>query len=133
MYKVILARHLYIDLFFCHQRGIKKSLPLRGSHSYIKISGIKNHNHKNYGGKIVVKFETIKSEEIKFGTRNFLEIARKKAISETPEGGSQENEFISISRGFFTPDNQKRFRSSIAVPPDKDVVNSIATAIKKML
>ena len=48
-----------------------------------------------------VEFQTIKSEEIKFGKNNFLELARKKAI--TPEG---ENEFLAISRGFFLPDGK---------------------------
>ena len=61
-----------------------------------------------------VQFEALKTEEIKFGRNNFLEIARKKAVTE--EG---ENEFVSISRGFYTQDNQKRFRNSIAFPPSE--------------
>ena len=56
-----------------------------------------------------VEFQTVKSEEIKFGKNNFLEIARKKAI--TQDG---ENEFLAISRGFFLPDGTKRFKKSIA-------------------
>lgn len=61
-----------------------------------------------------VQFEAMKTEEIKFGRNNFLEIARKKAV--TDEG---ENEFVSVSRGFYTQDNQKRFRNSIAFPPSE--------------
>ena len=61
-----------------------------------------------------VQFEAIKTEEIKFGRNNFLEIAKKKAVTE--EGV---NEFISVSRGFYTQDNQKRFRNSIAFPPSE--------------
>ncbi|MGD0819069.1 MAG: hypothetical protein ABR986_11850, partial [Methanomassiliicoccales archaeon] len=38
-----------------------------------------------------VKFETISAEKIPFGRNNFIEVARKKAI--TKEG---ENEFISL-------------------------------------
>ncbi len=64
----------------------------------------------------MVEFETLKAEEVKFGKNNFLEIARKKAISEQGE-----NEFIAISRGFFLPDGTKRFKRSIAVPDDKDI------------
>ena len=30
----------------------------------------------------MVQFETIKAEEIKFGNNNFLEVARKKAITD---------------------------------------------------
>ncbi len=75
-----------------------------------------------------VDFETVVSEEVKFGTNNFLEIARKKAIT-----SDSENEFISISRGFFTPENdEKRFRKSIAFPVDANVVESVIEALKKV-
>lgn len=74
-----------------------------------------------------VEFETVKAEEVKFGKNNFLEIARKKAKS---EGG--ENEFLSISRGFFLPDGTKRFKRSIAVPVDKEIVEFIAKTIKNV-
>ena len=67
-----------------------------------------------HGGS--VEFQTVKSEEIKFGKNNFLEIARKKAI--TQDG---ENEFLAISRGFFLPDGTKRFKKSIALPDDEEV------------
>ncbi len=75
-----------------------------------------------------VDFETVLSEEVKFGTNNFLEIAKKKAIT-----SDSENEFISISRGFFTPENdEKRFRKSIAFPVDSDVVDAVIEALKKV-
>ena len=75
-----------------------------------------------------VDFETVVSEEVKFGTNNFLEIAKKKAIT-----SDSENEFISISRGFFTPENdEKRFRKSIAFPVDSDVVDAVIEALKKV-
>ena len=75
----------------------------------------------------MVTFETIKSEEIKFGNSNFLEIARKKAISE--EG---ENVFISISRGFITPSGEKRYRKSFTVPLDENVIKFIAEKLKEI-
>ena len=75
----------------------------------------------------MVEFETIKAEEIKFGTNNFLEIARKKAISEDGE-----NIFISISRGFFTPEGEKRYRKSFTVPMDDAVKDFISQKIKEI-
>ncbi|MEK6888008.1 MAG: hypothetical protein AABX14_03630 [Candidatus Aenigmatarchaeota archaeon] len=75
----------------------------------------------------MVTFEIIKSEEIKFGNSNFLEIARKKAISE--EG---ENVFISISRGFITPTGEKRYRKSFTVPIDESVINFITEKLKEI-
>lgn len=70
-----------------------------------------------------VEFQTIKAEETKFGTNNFIEVARKKAISERGE-----NEFVSISRGFFAPDGTKRFTKSIAIPVE--VVDFVAEKLK---
>lgn len=74
-----------------------------------------------------VEFETIKAEEVKFGKNNFIEIARKKA--KTGEG---ENEFLAISRGFFLPDGTKRFKRSIAIPNDPEIVDFIATKLKEV-
>lgn len=73
----------------------------------------------------MVEFQTLKAEEVKFGKNNFLEIARKKAVTE--EG---ENEFIAISRGFFLPDGTKRFKKSIAIPDEDAVKTFIADKIK---
>jgi hypothetical protein len=73
----------------------------------------------------MVKFETIETKEIKFGRNKFIEVARKKAI--TPEG---ENEFISISKGFFTPSGQRRFRNSLGFPADDEVKNGLIEALQ---
>ncbi len=75
----------------------------------------------------MVNFETIKSEEIKFGNNNFLEIAKKKAISE--EG---ENTFLSLSRGFVTPSGEKRYRKSFTVPLDDNVIDFVAKKLKEV-
>ena len=72
----------------------------------------------------MVEFETLKAEEIKFGRNNFIEVSRRKVI--TPNG---ENEFIAISRGYYLPDNSKRWRSSIALPNEKDKLKKISELI----
>ena len=76
----------------------------------------------------MVEFETIKAEEIKFGNNNFIEVARKKAITE--EG---ENEFISLSRGFFAQTGERRYRKSFTIPPEASVVDFISEKVKEML
>ena len=77
----------------------------------------------------MVEFETIKEDEKKFGTNNFIEVARKKAKSD--EG---ENEFIAISRGFFAKnDGSKRYTKSIAVPVDGDLVEFIKTSLTEAI
>ena len=75
----------------------------------------------------MVEFETIKSEEIKFGNNNFLEVARKKAIAEDGE-----NTFLSISRGFITPDGEKRYRKSFTIPLDEKVIDFVVENLKKV-
>ena len=74
-----------------------------------------------------VEFQTIKAEEVKFGRNSFIEIARK--IAKTEEG---ENEFVSISKGFFTPDGGKRFRTSLSLPKEPDVLADIAEKLKNI-
>ncbi|MCD6496082.1 MAG: hypothetical protein J7K54_02315 [Candidatus Aenigmarchaeota archaeon] len=75
----------------------------------------------------MVEFQTVKAEEVKFGKNNFLEIARKKAVTE--EG---DNEFISLSRGFYLPDGSKRFKRNIAIPDDPQIREFVAKHIKDM-
>lgn len=75
----------------------------------------------------MVEFKTLESEEISFGDDEFLQIARKKAVSE--EG---EEEFVSLSRGFFTEDGDRRFKSNFSVPGDKEVVDFILATLPAM-
>jgi len=76
----------------------------------------------------MVEFETLKSEEMKFGTNNFIEISKKVA-----KGEDGENEFLQISRGYSLPDGTKRYKKSIAIPVDnEELINFIATKLKEM-
>lgn len=76
----------------------------------------------------MVEFETIDSTEVKFGNNNFIEIGKKKAVTE--EG---ENEFISLSRGFFTQDGQKRYKKNFAIPNDAEVLKQIVDALSNLM
>ena len=73
----------------------------------------------------MVEFKTLKSKEVKFGRNGFIEISKRKVV--TPVG---ENEFVAISRGYYLPDETKRWRSSIALPNEKDKRDKIAELIK---
>lgn len=75
----------------------------------------------------MVEFETIEGTEVKFGNNNFIEVCRKKAV--TDEG---ENEFVSLSRGFFTPDGERRYKKNFAIPNDPEVVNQIVEGLKSL-
>jgi len=82
---------------------------------------------EEFDGKRKVEFETIKQEKIKFGRNNFLEVARKKAI--TDDGT---NEFISVSRGYYLPDGSERFKRSITIPDEPEIRSFIADKIKSL-
>jgi len=70
----------------------------------------------------MVEFQTIASEEIKYGNNNFIEVALKKV-----EGG---NEFVSISKGFIDQVGNKRFRGGLGV--QLDIADQVAEKIKEM-
>ena len=78
-------------------------------------------------GRGKVEFETMKAEKVTFGRNNFLEVARKRA--KTDEG---ENEFISVSRGYFLPGGSERFKKSLTIPDDPEIRNFIADKIKTL-
>ena len=71
-----------------------------------------------------VEFQTIKAELVKFGNNNFIEVARKRAVTE-----ERENVFISVSRGFFLPDGTKRFKTSLTVPDEEEVKDFVSKTL----
>ena len=75
----------------------------------------------------MVEFETVTAEEIKFGKNNFIEVARKKAVSD-----NEEREFVSISRGYYLPDGSKRWKSSITLPDEKEKIEKISKILKQI-
>jgi hypothetical protein len=75
----------------------------------------------------MVEFETIRAEKKEFGRNNFIEVARKKA--KTDDG---ENEFISVSRGYFLPDGTERFKKSLTIPDDQAIKDFVAEKIKSL-
>jgi hypothetical protein len=50
------------------------------------------------------------------GKNNFLEVARKRAVSK--DGTT---EFVSISRGYTMRDGSERYKSSLTIPEDEEV------------
>jgi hypothetical protein len=72
----------------------------------------------------MVEFKTLKAKEIKFGKNNFVEVSIRRVI--TPVG---KNDFLALSRGYYLPDGSKRWRSSIALPNEKEKREKIAKLI----
>ncbi|MFB6089317.1 MAG: hypothetical protein ABEK36_06065 [Candidatus Aenigmatarchaeota archaeon] len=75
----------------------------------------------------MVEFETIKGNEINFGENNFIEVGRKKAISEDGE-----NVFLSLSKGFTTPNGNKRYKKNFTFPDNEEVLDQIIEALESL-
>ncbi len=88
---------------------------------------MKGFNPCLYRGLNMVEFETIRAEKVNFGRNNFIEIARKKAIA---DNGT--NEFISISRGYYLPDESERFKKSLTIPDEEDIKKFIADKLLEL-
>ncbi|NYT11621.1 MAG: hypothetical protein GKC03_03605 [Methanomassiliicoccales archaeon] len=71
-----------------------------------------------------IDFVTISADKISFGRNNFIEVARKRAV--TDDG---ENEFISISRGYYLPDGTERFKKSLTIPDEAEVKEFVISRI----
>lgn len=84
---------------------------------------------KDSKDKEEVSFETLSSREIPFETNNFIEVAKKRANTEEASRA-----FVSISRGFFASgdDRQKRYKRSITMPDDSEIVCKVADALKSV-
>lgn len=74
-----------------------------------------------------VDFVTIGSDKISFGRNNFIEVARKRAV--TDDG---ENEFISISRGYYLPDGTERFKKSLTIPDEEEIKEFVINRISSL-
>ncbi len=71
----------------------------------------------------MVEFETLESKEIKLA-KGLLIVAAKKAIGENGE-----TEFISIAKA----DGSGRFKQTLTIPMDKEVVNELVRALQTVV
>ncbi len=78
--------------------------------------------------KVRIEFTTIRAEKVEFGRNNFIEIARKRAKTED----GLENEFISLTRGYYLPDRKERFKRSISIPDEAGLKKLIAEKIQEL-
>ncbi|MCA9460378.1 MAG: hypothetical protein KC589_07330 [Nanoarchaeota archaeon] len=73
------------------------------------------------------EWKTLKQETIEAGGNNFLEVN----VKQPPEG---ENVLIGISKGWFTEDGQKRYKTNILFSKDKrDELIKVLSEIDKDL
>jgi len=71
-------------------------------------------------------FKTIKSMEKEYGTRNFIEVALK-------ETNDSENVFFSISKGFKTQNDMKRYKNSLGFAASEELQQFLVDAFKELI
>jgi hypothetical protein len=89
----------------------------------------------NDGKDKEVEFITISAEKIDFGRNNFIEVARKRAKTNSGE----ENEFISLSRGYYVMDGNEgaqdkraKFKKSVTIHDDPKIKEFVIEKIKSL-
>ena len=70
-----------------------------------------------------MEYETIASEYVDYGKNKFLEVSKKKVLPD-------EVEFLNISKGYYTPDGQRRYQNAVGFPLDKELSKSLIEKIR---
>lgn len=75
----------------------------------------------------MVDFKTIDGSEVKFGNNDFIQVSRKKAVSEDGE-----NVFVSLSRGFFGENDERVWKKNFSIPDDDEVLEAVIDALQEL-
>lgn len=70
-----------------------------------------------------MEYQTIASEYVDYGRNKFLEISKKKVASDNTV-------FLNISKGFYTPEGERRYQRGIGFPNEKKVVEYLVEKLK---
>ena len=74
------------------------------------------------------EFKVIKSFEQRYGSKNFIEVALKEAVTETGES----NKFYSVSKGFYDNAGNKRYKKSFGFTATDEMKNFFVESFQKM-
>jgi len=72
-----------------------------------------------------MEYETIVSEYLDYGRNKFLEMSKKKPL---PDGEI----FLNISKGYYTPEGERRYQKGIGFPDDKEFVKKLIGKLQKI-
>ncbi len=73
-----------------------------------------------------MEYETLTSEYVDYGRNKFIEISKKKVVSENAV-------FLNISKGYYTPQGTKRYQRGIGFPPQDDIVEGLMAKLKSVM
>ena len=72
-----------------------------------------------------MEYETLVSEYLDYGRNKFLEISKKRILPD-------ETIFLNISKGYYTPDGERRYQRGVGFPNDKEFVNELIKKLKEI-
>jgi len=75
---------------------------------------------------MTMEYETIVSEYVDYGRNKFLEISKKKVKPD-------ETIFLNISKGFYTPEGEKRYQRGIGFPNEQEIVNNLIAKLQSVV
>ncbi len=73
-----------------------------------------------------MEYETLASEYLDYGRNKFLELSKKKPL---PEGEI----FINVSKGYYTPDGERRYQKGIGFPNNREFVDQLIEKLKDII
>ena len=74
---------------------------------------------------VTMEYQTIVSEYVDYGRNKFLEVSKKKVKPD-------ETIFLNISKGFYTPEGEKRYQRGIGFPNEMSIVDSLVEKLKSV-
>ncbi len=91
----------------------------------------RNLRRNNKLRKDNVKYEDIEVITKNFGNNNFLEVVKRKAIVEK-DGEVVENIFVQITRGFYSPEGEKRYKKGQRFSIPVDELENLISALNEL-
>ncbi|MFH1055407.1 MAG: hypothetical protein V1744_04865 [Candidatus Altiarchaeota archaeon] len=73
-----------------------------------------------------MEYEMILSEYVNYGRNKFIEISKKRVVPENAV-------FLNISKGYYTPDGQKRYQRGIGFPPERAIVEELVQKLQTIV
>jgi hypothetical protein len=73
-----------------------------------------------------MEYETITSEYVDYGRNKFIEISKKRVMPENAV-------FLNISKGYYTPEGEKRYQRGIGFPPEEAIVNDLIGKLQTVM
>ena len=73
-----------------------------------------------------MEYETLFAEYVDYGRNKFIEVSKKRVVSENAI-------FLNISKGYYTPNGDKRYRGSIGFPPEKQIVVGLLEKLESVM